>query len=178
MRFSAAIQSVVLGVALVVCPLASQTQTGTAQDDLAKPFNWPLIVSSEAGVQFLLRTRWQDGVLAYVATLTDSKGRIAKWFLKHPDGGAVPLSSFQVTFADEEDFRLYTLYLHDRTFTRVAGTAHWEAKGESQCTEKIYRAALKAATAKGASDQSSHGLNYPSELDEPSPPPVKREVKK
>lgn len=53
------------------------------------------------------------------------------------------------------------MYLHDRTFAKVGGTTNWEAKGESQCTEKIYRAALKAAKAKSSSDQSSHGLNYP-----------------
>jgi len=144
MRLCATIQSVVLVVAFAACPLASQTQTDTAQEDLAKPFTWPMIVSSEAGIQFFLRTRWADGVLQYVVTLTDSKGRVAKWFSKHPDTGPVPLSSFQVTFADEEDFHLYTLYLHDRTFAKVGGTANLEAKGESQCTEKIYRAALKA----------------------------------
>ena len=174
MRLCATIQSVVLVVAFAACPLASQTQTDTARDDLAKPFNWPMIISSEAaGIQCYLRTRWEAGVLAYVVTLTDSKGRIAKWFLKHPDSGPVPLSSFQITFADEEDFQLYILYLHDRTFTKLVGTKNWESKGESQCTEKIYRAALKAANAKSTSDQSSHGFNYPSELDAPSPP-VKR----
>lgn len=160
MRLCATIQSVVLFVAFSAGPLASQTQTETAQGDLAKPFNWPVIVSSEAGIQFFLRTRWEDGVLQYVVTLTDSKGRIARWFSKHPNSGPAPLSSFQVTFADEEDFHLYTLYLHDRSFAKVGGTTNWESKGESQCTEKIYRAALKAARAKSTSDQSSHGFNY------------------
>lgn len=174
MRLGVIIQSVVLVVAFAACPLASQPQTDVAQDDLAKPFNWPMIISSEASVQLFLRTRWEGGVLAYVVTLTDSKGRIAKWFLKHPDSGPVPPSSFQVTFADEEDFHLYTLYLHDRTFTKVGGTANWESKGESLCTQKIYRAALKAAKAKSTSGQSSHGFNYPSELDAPSSPAPKR----
>jgi hypothetical protein len=108
--------------------------------------------------------------LAYVVTLTDSKGRIAKWFSKHPDNGPVPFTSFQVTFADEDDFHLYTLYLHDRTFAKVGGTTNWESKGESQCKEKIYRAALKAAKEKSTSDESSHGLNYPSELEASSVP--------
>ena len=174
MRLCATIRSVVLVVASAACPLTSQAQTDTAQDDLVKPYNWPRIGSSEAGIQLFLRTRWEGGALQYVVTLTDRKGKIPKWFSKHPDSGPVPLSSFQVTFADEEDFHLYTLYLHDRTFTKVGGTTNWESKGESQCTEKIYRAALKAAHAKSTSDESSHGFNYPSELDTPSSPVPKR----
>jgi hypothetical protein len=80
MRLCVTIQRFVLVVGFAACPLASQIQTDTAQ-----------------AVQFLLRTRWEDGVLQYVVTLTDSKGKIAKWFSKHPDSGPVPLSSFQVT---------------------------------------------------------------------------------
>lgn len=171
MRLCAPIQSVVLLVAFTACPLTPQTQPDTALDDLSKPFNWPAIASSEAGIQFVLRTRWEDGVLRYVVTFTDSKGRIAKWFSKHPDSGQVPLSSFQATFADEEDFHLYTLYLLDRNFARIAGTTNWESKGESQCTERIYRAALKASKAKSASGQSSHGFTFPTELTEGPPAP-------
>ncbi len=170
MSFCATIQRAVLVVAFAACPLVSQIQRDIAQDDLAKAFNWPTVVSSEAGIQFFLRTRWEDGVLHYVVTLTDSKGRVAKWFSKHPDNGRFPLSSFQATFADEEGFSLYTLYLHDGTFVKVGGTTNWESKGESQCTEKIYRAALKAANAKSTSDQSSYGFNYPLELGASSSP--------
>jgi len=80
MRLCATIQSVVLVVAFAARPLPSQPQTDTAQDDLAKPFNWPMIISQEAGVQFFLRTRWQDGVLAYVVTLTDTKAGLQSGF--------------------------------------------------------------------------------------------------
>ena|SRR5690348_1975936 len=162
------IQGVVLAVALIAYPLASQTDT--APDDLSRPFNWPMLTSSTAGIHFFLRTRWEGGVLKYVATLTDSKGRIARYFSKHPDNGPIPLSSFQVTFSDESGFRLYTLYIRDRTFTKIEGTANFESAGESQCTEKCYRTAMKASKASSATDQSSHGLNFPSELTTNTPP--------
>ena len=165
------IQSVVLALAATASPLVSQTDT--AQDDLSKPFNWSVITSATAGIQLSLRTRWEDGVLKYVATLTDSKGRVATYFSKHPDNGPIEMSSFPVTFSDEAGFRLYILYISDRTFTKVEGTANYESAGERQCTEKIYRAALKAAKATSASDQSSLGLNYPTELTA-APRPAKR----
>jgi hypothetical protein len=132
-----------------------------------------MITSTTAGIQFSLRTRWEEGVLKYVATLTDSKGRIARYFLKHPDNGPIPLSSFQVFFSDEQGFRLYTLYIDDRTFSKIEGTANFESDGQRQFTEKLYRAALKAAKAASTSDQSSHGLTFPSEL-QTAPPPAKR----
>jgi hypothetical protein len=83
--------------------------------------------------------------LKYVATLTDSKGRVARYFSKHPDNGEIPLASFRVTFSDEEGFHLYTLYIDDRTFSRIEGTTNFESAGEAKCTERVYRAALKAA---------------------------------
>jgi hypothetical protein len=165
------INALVLAVVLTASPISSQTDT--VQDDLAKPFNWSGITSAEAGIQLSLRTRWEDGVMKYVATLTDGKGRIARYFSKHPENGPIPMSSFQVTFSDEAGFRLYTLYIHDRTFAKVEGTANFESAGESQCTEKVYRAALKAAKATSKSDQSSHGLNFPTELTA-TPAPAKR----
>jgi hypothetical protein len=174
MRLRATIPSV-LFVAVFATAWASasqaQTDTATAQDELATPFNWPTIGVSEAGIQFSLRTRWEGGVLQYVVTLVDGKGRIAKWFSKHPDTGPIPFASFRVMFDDEEDFGIYTLYLHDRTFTKLEGTANWESKGENKCTEKIYRAALKAVKAKLPSNMTSHALGYPAELDAPSTTP-------
>ena len=56
--------------------------------------------------------------MKYVATLTDRKGHVAKWFSKHSDAEA-SMSSFQVTFSDEEGFHLYTLYLIDRDFSKI-----------------------------------------------------------
>lgn len=156
--------STVLFLVAFACPLASQTDT--PQDDLAKPFNWPEIVSKDAGIQFSLRTRWADGVLKYVATFVDGKGRIARHLLRHPDNGAVPLSSFQVTFSDEDGFRLYMFYIVDRSLSEIEGTVKYEAYGESSCTEKIYRAALKAAAKAAGTAESAHGFNFPSELTE------------
>jgi hypothetical protein len=166
MRFDV-IHSVVLVVAFLAAPLASQTDT--AVDDLAKSYNWKGLASTEAGIQLSLRTRWEDGVLKYVATLTDSKGRVARYFSKHPDNGNIPMSSFQLTFSDEEGFHLYTLYIKDRTFTKIEGTINFESAGESKCPEKIYRAALKAAEA-SPSDSASYGLTFPTELTAASMP--------
>lgn len=139
------------------------TQAEAAQDGLKKPFNWPVIDSIEGGIQFSLRTRWSDGILQYVAILTDSKGRVAKYFLRHPDTDPIPLASFHVTFFDEAGFRLYAIYIKDRDFSKTEGTANFEADGESECAEKIYRAALKAAQAVPA-DRTTIALSFPTEL--------------
>lgn len=163
------IQSVALAVAFLASPLASQTDA--VPDDLAKSFNWREVASTEAGIRLSLRTRWEDGVLKYVATLIDGKGRVARYFSKHPDNGQIPMSSFQLTFSDEEGFHLYTLYIRDRTFTKIEGTANFESGGESKCTEKIYRAALKAAKTTSTSEQSPYGFTFPTEL---TSPPAKR----
>jgi hypothetical protein len=108
-----------------------------------------------------------------LATLTDNKGRVAKYFKKYPDDGRTPRSSFQVTFSDEAGFRLYTLYSLDRSFAKIGDTATFEANGKSRCTEKIYRAVLKAVKAANTSAQSSHGFTFPTELTE-APSPAKR----
>lgn len=151
-------------------PLKSQTDT--APDDLAKSFNWGEITSTKTGIQLSLRTRWENGVLKYVATLTDSKGRVARYFSKHPDNGQIPMSSFQVTFLDEEGFHLYTLDIRDRTFSKVEGTVNFESAGESECTEQIYRAAVKASKASSTNGQSAYELTFPTELGA-APVPVK-----
>lgn len=94
--------------------------------------------------------------MKYVAALTDSKCRVERYFSKHRDNGPIPLSSFQGTFSDEAGFRLYTLYIDDRTFTKIEGTANFESAGERKCTETIYQAALKSAKAIRTPGQPSH----------------------
>jgi hypothetical protein len=158
----------VVAFAFTTLPLIAQTE-----DDPTKPFNWPVVGSQAAGVQLSLRTRWSEGVLQYVATLTDSKGRAERYFSRHPDTGAIPLTSFHITLFDEADFRLYVLYISDRTFSKTEGTVDFKSDGESGCTEKIYRAALKAAQA-AASGTVTIELAYPSELTEAALPPAKK----
>lgn len=160
--------SVPLAVILTCTLLLSQSDV--APDELTKPFDWPMLASSDAGLQFFLRTRWADGVLQYVVTLADGKGRLARWFSKHPDTGPVPLSSFQTTFSDEAGFRIYTIIIDDRTFSKIEGTKNYEATGERRCTEKIYRAMLIAVKATNGTDKSSHGFNYPTGLTAVAPP--------
>lgn len=161
-------QSVLLAIVFIASPLLSQTGT---QDDLAKPFDWPLITSSAPGIQFSLRTRWEAyHGLRYVATLTDSKGRVAKYFLKHPDNGRAPMSSFYVTFLDEAGFRLYTLYIPDREFSKVADTANFEANDQAPCDDKVYMELLKAAKASSAAAKITYKLSYPTELTDPPKP--------
>lgn len=167
MRFGV-IQSCVhvIGLALIAPLLVAQPET--TQDDLSKPFDWPVIVSKGAGLQMSVRTAWADGVLKYVLKIADSKGRIERYLSKH---GIHAVSSFQVTFSDEAGFRLYTIYIPDYALSKTAGTASYEADGEGKCTEKIYRAAIKASRASGQSDNATIGLTYPSELETPPPAP-------
>jgi hypothetical protein len=107
-------------------------------------------------------------------TLADGKGRLTRWFLKHPDTGPVPLSSFQTTFSDATGFRIYTIIIDDRTFAKIEGTKTYEATGERRCTERIYRAMLIAVKATNGAEKFSHGFNYPTELAAVAPPPRKR----
>jgi hypothetical protein len=148
---------------LLIAPLRV-AQTDTTLDELSKPFDWPVIVSKGAGLQMSVRTAWADGLMKYVVKLADSKGRIERYVSKH---GIHAVSSFQVTFADEAGFRLYTIYIPDSALSRSAGTASYEADGQGGCTEKIYRAAIKASKASGQSDNATIGLTYPSELETP-----------
>jgi hypothetical protein len=54
-----------VALALVLSCTALLSQTDVAADDLAKPFDWPMLASTDAGLRFFLRTRWADGVLQY-----------------------------------------------------------------------------------------------------------------
>lgn len=125
-----------LGVVLplILSCTALLSQTDVAVDDLAKPYAWPMLTSTDAGLQFFLRTRWADGVLQYVVTLADGKGRLARWFSKHPDTGPIARSSFQTTFSDEAAFA----YLPSSLMTapsqkwRERKTTKRQAKGAAQ----------------------------------------------
>jgi hypothetical protein len=160
-----------VGLLLLVIPLCAPCQT-EAPDDLTRPFSWPVISSNSAGIQFTLRTRWTDGSMQYVALLTDTKGKPAKYFQKHPDVGQIPLSSFHVAFYDNGDFKLYTIYIPDRSFSQTEGTPTYRADGESPCTQKLYRDMVKAAQTAPPGTKSI-ALEFPTELTETSPPPAK-----
>jgi hypothetical protein len=129
-------------------------QAATAQDDLAKPVNWPSVGSQTAGIQLSLRTRWVNGSLEYSAILADRKGKVARYFSRHLDSGPIPLASFRVSFYDEQDFPIYTIYIDDRDFSKVENTTTFQAYGKRQCTEKMYRTLLSSGLA----------LSYPTEL--------------
>ena len=69
-----------------------QTET---KEDLSKPFDWPVIVSENAGLQMSVRTAWADGALKYIVKIADCKSRIERYLSKH---GIHAVFSFQVTF--------------------------------------------------------------------------------
>jgi len=152
-----------------VLPLYCQTENAPTVD-IARTFEWGQTVDETPGIKFSLRTRWSDGSAKYVATLTDTKGRVTKYFAKYRSGGDIPLSSFAVIFTDEEGFELYTLRFDDYTFHKQGDTANYVSTGEWigkwKCDEKTYRALLKASA-------TSWALEYPTEL-ETSPLPRKK----
>lgn len=154
------IKAYVLAFSLVSAMPASSAQNDTAEIELAKPFDWPVIVAKTPGLEFSLRTALQEGVLKYVATINDGKGRVAR-YLSKPRGGSVATSSFQVKFSDEAGFLLYTLYILDHTLSKIDDTSTFESTAESRCTEKFYRTLLKA---------SNIAFTYPTELTKPNPP--------
>jgi hypothetical protein len=142
-------------------PTAAQ-QSG--QDELASFFQWPMISSQAAGTHFFLRTRFRDGRLQYVATVTDSKGRSAKYFVKSRDRGAAPPNFLKIAFTNGSGSYLYTLTIPDSAFLKIADTGYFEAIGESSCTEELYRASLQGSRETAASSVSSHSWIVPSEL--------------
>jgi hypothetical protein len=155
--------------ALMVVAGSAQNQAPT-DDEPGKPLDWPSLVSTSAGIQFNLRTAWRDGVLKYVATFSDEKGRIAKYLsnLSRRKGGPV-LSSFSFSFRDGDGFLLGTVYIPNSFLSKDAGTLDFRAVGETQCAEKLYWAVVEswnAANAAGPSAPSTHTVSFPSELDE------------
>ncbi len=81
------------------------------------------------------------------------------------------MSSFYVTFLDEAGFRLYTLYIPDREFSKVADTANFEANDQAPCEDKLYREFLKVAKESSAAAKlTTYKLSYPTELTEPPKP--------
>ena len=159
-------------VVLVLIPPFAPWRTDAA-GDLTTPFTWPVVGSVSAGIQFALRTRWADGNIQYVATITDTKGRLAKYFEKHQDTGQIPLSSFHVAFYDSADFELYTIYFYDRAFSKTEGTADYQANGQSRCDEKLYRQVISASQSAPPGTVTIE-LAYPTELAEGGPPPAKK----
>jgi hypothetical protein len=117
-----------------VLPLYCQTENAPTVD-IARTFEWGQTVDETPGIKFSLRTRWSDGSAKYVATLTDTKGRVTK---------------------------LYTLRFDDYTFHKQGDTANYVSTGEWigkwKCDEKTYRALLKASA-------TSWALEYPTELE-------------
>jgi hypothetical protein len=166
MTFRQSCQQVV-ALALIAPFLVAQTDT--TQDELSKPFDWPVIASKAAGIQLSVRTAWADGVMKYIVKLGDSKGRIERYLAKH--GIHAGASSFVVSFADQSGFRLYAIYIPDYALSKTSGTASYEADGQAECTEKIYQAATKASKASEQSENSTIALTYPSELETPPPAP-------
>jgi len=174
MRAAPLLRGVAL-VALIVVAGNAQSQAPT-DDELGKPLDWPLLVSKSAGIQFTLRTAWRDGVLRYVATFSDEKGRIARYLSKRK-GGPV-LSSFSFSFHDGDGFLLGTVYIPDSSLSKDGDTLNFKAEGENQCAEKLYRAVVaswKAAIAAGPSVPSSHAVSFPSELDAPPSSPKRKQ---
>jgi hypothetical protein len=152
--------------ALIVVAGSAQSQAPT-DDDLGKPLDWPSLVSTSAGIQFTLRTAWRDGVLKYVATFSDEKGRIARYLSKRKGGPA--LSSFSFSFRDADGFLLGTVYIPDSSLSKDADTLSFRAAGENKCAEKLYRAVVEswnAAISAGPSAPSTHTVSFPSELEE------------
>ncbi len=151
--------------------IAGNVQGQVPIDELRKPLDWPVLVSKSAGIQFTLRTAWQDGALKYVATFSDEKGRIARYISKLK-GGPV-LSSFSFSFYDGDGFLLGTVHIPDSSLSRDGDAPSFRALGESQCTEKLYRAFLerwRAAMSADPSAPSTHAMSFPSELGESASP--------
>jgi hypothetical protein len=165
MRAAPLLRGVALA-ALIVAAGSAQSQAPT-DEDLGKPLDWPSLVSTSAGIQFTLRTVWRDGVLKYVATFSDEKGRIAKYLSKRKGGPA--LSSFSFSFRDADGFLLGTVYIPDSSLSKDADTLNFTAAGENQCAEKLYRAVVEswnAAISAGPSAPSTHTMSFPSELED------------
>jgi hypothetical protein len=129
-------------------------------DDLARFFQWPMIGSQSAGTHFFLRTRLRGGALQYVATVTDSKGRTAKYFGK----GGPPGNLFQIAFSNGAGSQVFTLTIPDSSFVKIGDRAYLEAVGESPCGEDVYRAALQGAAKTASSEHSSHSWIVPAAL--------------
>ena len=173
MRAAPLLRGVALA-ALIVVAGSAQNQAPT-DDELGKPLDWPSLVSESAGIQFSLRTAWRDGVLKYVATFSDEKGRIARYLSKRK-GGPVH-SSFSFSFRDGDGFLLGTVYIPNSSLSKDGDTLNFRAVGENQCEEKLYRAVVEswnAAISAGPSAPSTHTVSFPSELENEPPSSPKR----
>ncbi len=148
-----------LGACLVGLPAAAKR---AEQDGLAVFFQWAMITSQSAGTHFFLRTQWRDGLLHYVATVTDNKGRTAKHFAKRPNDETAP--PFQIAFASASGERLFTLTISDSLFLKVANTGYYEAVGETPCSEDSYRASLEGARKTASYNRASHSWDVPADL--------------
>jgi hypothetical protein len=148
---------------LGVCLSGLSAASASSEDsDLGRFFEWPMIRSPKAGTYFILRTRLRKGVLQYVATVTDNKGRTGKYFAANKGRPTVP--PFQIMLATASGTRLCSITIPDSMFLKIGRTAYYEAVGESPCREEDYRAALEAVRAGGASDRSSHSWIVPPDL--------------
>jgi len=139
------------------------------QDELDHFIQWPMISSQSAGTHFFLRTRLKSGVLQYVATVTDNKGRSAKYFAETRSRGVALSKStapnlFQIAFSNGSASRLYTVTISDSMFQKIADSGFYEAIGESPCTEEVYRAMLQGLRESAVSARSSHSWIVPAEL--------------
>jgi hypothetical protein len=159
------------GLASLVLVAGAAAQNPPAEE-LGKPLDWPVLVAKTSGIQVALRTAWRDGALKYVVKISDEKGRVARYLSKPRGQGRASVASFQIKFYDEDGFILYTLYLSDSSLSKTGDTPSFESVGESPCAERLYQALAKSwkAVVSSTSEVSTHGITYPTELDEPIPP--------
>jgi hypothetical protein len=153
-------------------PLMGADQKALKRDELAKPVDWPVITSQEAGIQIHLRTRWQKGTLDYVVKIVDLRGGVARYLANNPDTGTVARSSFQLELHDEFGFLLHTIHLKDQSLARATDPPAFVSTGGARCPEKTYRAALKALNASsGPPEDREEVLHilFPTELGQKPP---------
>jgi hypothetical protein len=128
-----------LSLLLSTQPVNAQTQRAPKTVNISTPLDWPVHEAPQTGIDFYIKTKWEDARMHYVVTLDDKKKQLDSYFLK-TRGGVVPVSSFQATFYDSDGFKLFTLFLQDNEFKQLAGTSQYRVASSSPCTEKVYRA--------------------------------------
>ena len=110
-----------LGVCLKGLPAGAASPE---ESEIGRFFQWPMIGSPKAGTHFFLRTRLRNGVLQYVATVTDNGGRTERHFArKQGRDAALPI---QIALSSGSGSRLCTITIPDSLFLKIGRTGYFD----------------------------------------------------
>jgi hypothetical protein len=140
----------------------SEAAASSEDSDLGRFVEWPMIRSAKAGTYFILRTRLRNGVVQYVATLTDNKDRTGKYFAANK--GRPTAAPFQIMLSSASGTRLCGITIPSSMFRKIGRTAYFEAVDESPCREEDYRAAVEVVRPAGALGRLSPSWIVPPDL--------------